>query len=338
MAVKKITTGKIYCQDGEGQKVTMVALTKTASTTVEGETLTNRQYLCTGRAPWNAKEDYKPVIRINGVVSGCAVTGDAVTNNVQVAAGYANVNGTLATVTGDTTVAVTRPANGKKNVNAVCVDNAGTISVVVGSDGDSHDLTGGYGGAGQKPLTATTLAVLAYVALSEDEAAVVPDTDIYAGEDANVGYRIDHLRGGIVLDAALPLNKTGDVSRAIYATFYDLTSALVPLGRLEEAVLTITKAAPVKIPNHDSVWDQYVTLPGISWNLTVKKWRADQVFVDRYLDPDQDEFYLKMMEDKDDSYAYYGFGILNGTLTIGTSRGPSSESLTFTGNGELRRV
>ena len=338
MPIKKINKGLVYCQSGEGQQVGQIALTKQASLAVEGETLVNRVYLSTGRAPWNKKADYQPVVRVNGVVSGCGVNGDAVTNNVQVAGGTVNVNGVVATVSADTTVAVTRPANGKKNVNAICADNAGTISVVVGSDGDAHDLTGGYGGAGQKPLTATTLAVLAYVALSEDEAAVVPDSDIYPGEDANIEYIVDSLRGGIILYAALPLNKTDNVSRAVYASFYDLASALVPVGKIEDATLSIKKAAPVATPNHDSVWDSYVSMPSMGWSVSVKRWRPDQVFVDRYLDPDEDEFYLKLTEDSGDSFSYYGFGILNGGYSLGIKRGPVSESLTFTGNGELRRA
>lgn len=338
MPTKKITKGVISAQTGEGQQVAQMALTKTASVVIEGETLTNRQYLSTGRAPWNRKTGYTPTVRINGVVSGCVVSGDAVTNNVQLTAGVANVNGVVVTVSADTTNTLTRPANAKKNVNALCVDNAGTVSVVVGSDGDSHDLTGGYGGAGQKPLVATTLAVLAYIALSEDEAAVVPAGDIYPGENANVEYIVDSLRGGIILYSALELNHTGPVSRGVYASFYDLTSALQPVGYIEEANLVIKSAAPVATPNHNSIWDQYVSLPNRGWTADIKRWRQDQYWADKILDPNSDEFYLKFQEDSADAFAWYGFGILNGDYSISIKRGPVSETLKFMGNGELRRV
>ena len=160
---------------------------------------------------------------------------------------------------------------------------------------------------------------------------------------AGIGHgrpsRRSHRAAGVDLaDAIVECVCDEHVSRAIYASFYDLTSALVPVGKIEDATLTIKKAAPVATPNHDSVWDSYVSMPSMGWSISVRRWRPDQVFVDRYLDPDQDEFYLKMTEDSGDSYSYYGFGILNGDYSLSMKRGPVSESLAFQGNGELRRV
>jgi hypothetical protein len=338
VSTKKITRGLIYSQASEGLQAGPLALTKTATAVIEGETLANRQYLATGRGPWNKKSGYRPVIMVNGVVSGCVVTGGASTDNLETTAGVVNVNGVAVSVSADTSNAVTRGAAGKYVVHALCVDAAGTLSVVAGSPGDSLDLAGGFGGAGQKPLVAVTLAVLKYAVTLGATAAVIPVGDLYEGENANISVRIDALRGGIILYEALPLNHAGNVSRAIYATFYDLTTALVPVGMIEEAVLTVKKSAPIETPNGDSAWTQFVALPTLGWSLSVKRWREDQFWADKMLDPLADEFYLKMTEDVADAYSWYGYGILSGDYSVSTKRGPVSESLMFTGNGEVRRV
>lgn len=338
MPIKKINKALVYAETGTALQVGPMALTKTASTTYEGETITNRQYLATGRGPWSKKTGYLPVIRVNGVVSGCVVTGGASNNNVEVTAGVVNVNGTVVTVNADTSNTVTRGATGKYAVHAVCVNSSGTVSVVKGTDGDALDLTGGYDGAGQKPLVATTLAVLAYAVTLGDSAAVIPSTDIYAGENANIDYIIDSLRGGIVVYSALELNHTGGVSRAIYATFYDLITALSVIATVEDATLNVKKAAPIATPNNSTNWDTYVSVPSVGWDLSVKKWRSDDYWLGKMIDPLADEFYLKMTEDSADTKSFYGFGILSGDYAINPKRGPVSESLKFTGNGELRQV
>jgi len=335
VSIKKITKALLYAETGSASQVGPMALTKTASTTFEGETVANRQYLATGRGPWCKRTGYTPVIRISGVVSGCVVSGGSSDDNLEVTAGVVNVNGAAVTVDAGTSNTVTRGASGKYAVHALCVDNTGTLSVVKGTDGDSLDLTSGYGGAGQKPLVATTLAVLAYAVTLGDSAAVIPSADIYAGESANVDYIIDSLRGGIVLYEALPLNHTGPVSRAIYATFYDLSTALSAVATLEDATLNVKKASPVATPNHSTNWDTYASVPTIGWELSAKKWRSDDYWVEKMIDPNADEFYLKMTENTGDTKSFYGFGILNGDMAISAKKGPVSESLKFTGNGEL---
>lgn len=336
MTIKKVNKALIYAETGSPQLITTMELTKTATTTFEGETITNRQYLATGKGPWCKKTGYTPTIRVNGVVSGCVVTGSS-TNNLEVTAGVVNVNGTVVSVPADTSNTVTRGATGKYAISALCVDAAGTLSVVKGTDGDALDWTG-YGGAGQPPLTATTLAVIAYCHTLGDSAALIASTDIYAGESANVDYIIDSLRGGIVLYTALPANKTGPVSRAVYATFYSLANALSIVATVEDATLNIKKGAPVATPNNSTFWDTYASVPSAGWDFSAKKWRSDDYWVEKMVDPLTDEFYLKMTEDSADTKSWYGFGIMNGDCAISSKRGPRSETLKFTGNGELIHV
>jgi hypothetical protein len=67
-------------------------------------------------------------------------------------------------------------------------------------------------------------------------AVVIPDQDIYDGENANVGLQIDPIRGGLVFDSALEKNKTGGVDRGVYASFYYLDSgSLGKVATIDEA-------------------------------------------------------------------------------------------------------
>lgn len=337
MTIKKIRRGLVYAQNDEGTLVTYMALTKQASASIEGETLVNKVFLATSHTLWNNKLSYQPTVRITGVVSGCVVSPHASADKVVSSAGVANVNGTLVTVSADTDISITRPADGKYSISAVHVNAAGTVAATKGTDGTSYDWTA-YGGAGQPPLVAVTEAVLAYVVTFENEAAVIAAGDISAGESANLSYRIDHLRGGIILNEALPANRTGDIPRSIYAQFYELTNSLLAIGTIEEATLTIKEGAPIATNNMDSVWDSYVKPGTLGWSLMVKRWRPDQYWIDKMLDPTQDNFLVKVYEDASDTFYYIGYGMKTGDMNLSIKRGPVSETLNFTGNGELRKV
>jgi hypothetical protein len=335
--------GLLQAQTGNGSLV-VTALTKQSTYTIEGKSLANKVYLATGRGPWNMAADYKPLpngtgstfIRVTGIVSGCGVKTSASTNNVEVEAGVANVNGTRVVVGADATNAITRGASGKYAVTAVHVNASGTLGVTKGTDGDALDLTGGYGGAGQKPLVATTEAVLAYVVTLGDSAAVIPQGDIYAGDNANLSFRIDPMTGGVILLEALAANRTGPVERTIYAGFYDLTNAIATVGVVEEATLTINSKAPMATPNNDTLWDEFEEMPGCGWSLSVKKWREDSFWIGKVLDPRNKRFYITMKEDVDDATTYRGVGILQGDYALSMKRGAVSESLSFQGTGELK--
>jgi hypothetical protein len=336
MPTKVIKKGQILAPIDNGQLITYMALTKQSSYEIEGESLTNKVYLATDKPLWNPKTSVKADVRINGVVSGCAVSGGSSNDNLEVEAGVVNVNGTQVNLSADTSNAVTRGAASKYTVHALCVDNSGTLSVVAGTDGDSLDLTGGFDGAGQKPLVATTLAVIAYAVTYGDTAAPIDSEHIYAGESANIAYRIDHVRGGIVLFDALEANHTGSIPRGVYAQFYYLGgSSLQQIGKIESASLTIRKAAPTPTPNMDTCWEEHAPMPQLGWSCSINKWRETQFWVDAVLNPDYDYVILKLYEDSADSHYFTGKAILNGDYNMDIKRGAVSEALQFMGDGEL---
>ncbi len=337
MPIKKIRYAQVLAQVSEGMLKTYAAMTKQASYALEGLTLTNMVYAIAGKI-FNMKSGYSPAVRIDGVVSGCEVTSLS-NDNVEVAAGVAYVAGVQVTVSADPTNSVSRPAIGKYAAYAVTVNGSGTLAIVKGTDGDSLDLTGGYGGAGQKPYV-DGVVVLAYFTAYSDTAGVIASANIYQGESANLEYRIAPTHGAIVLYEALPLNRTGGISRPIYVQYYDLAAsgALQTLATVSDGTLSIIKDAPVETTNHDSLFKQYESTNVQGWNFSANKYRSDQFWVDKMLDPMEDTFLLKIREDSSDGYYYLGFGILNGTMALALKRGPVSEPLNFQGTGELRRI
>jgi len=343
MDTKKINLGKICAQVAEGLLITYMALTKQSSaTTIQGKSrAANLIYLATGKLWWNMKKNYFPVVRINGVVSGCQVSGGTSNDNLEVTAGTVNVNGTLVTVTADTSNAVVRGAASNYVVHALCVDAAGTLSVVAGTTHTALDLTGGYGGAGQKPLVATTLAVIAYCWTYGATGAPIAITEILAGESANIDYKIDPLRGGILLSEALAANHTGPVERGVYAQFYDLYSAgsVKQIGKVEEGTLDIQFTDPQELPQIDLMWKEYESIGTKGFSISIKKWReTDDYWIQKAIDPYDDKTLFKFYEDEDDTNYFLGYCIRTGTGQLTNKRGAPSETLTLRGTGELRRI
>lgn len=182
--VKKITNGQVLAQVAEGTVTTYAAATKQASYVLEGRTHANLVYKIANKI-FNMKKGYRPELRVSGVVSGCGVSGSG-NDNIAVAAGVIYVNGAQVTVAEALTNAVSRPATGKYAQYAVTASTAGAVSITKGTDGDAVDNTAYGTGAGQKPLVATNVVVLAYFTAYSDTAAVVADEDISAGESALV--------------------------------------------------------------------------------------------------------------------------------------------------------
>lgn len=337
--VKKITTGQVLAQVGNGTLTPYAAATKQATYAVEGKTLTNLVYLIASKI-FNMKKDYAPTLRVNGLVSGCAVT--SLTNdNVEVAAGVVYINGAEVTVAEDLTVAITRPATGKYAHYAVVASTAGAVTLVKGTDGDTLLTTYGSS-AGQKPLTATDVAVIRYFTAYSDTAGVIPQTDMSEGESANVDYKWLPLHGGVRLFTALPLNKTGGISRAVYIQYRDLleTGVCPAVAHIldDGAKLTINRPTPQEITSHDSCFQDFEPMPVIGWDFALSKYQTDDFWADEMLDPDAGIYLLKFKEDEDDTKWYYGFAVLNGSLTRSNKRGVPTEVKNFKGKGELRHA
>jgi len=317
----------------------MQALTKQASASFDGQTILNRAYNGgTGKNLWNTSPAYAPVVKINGVVSGCVVSPTATDNDVSVTAGVVNINGVAVTVAADASTLLVRPANDKYAIYAFSVAADGTtFTATKGTDGDALDWTA-YGGAGQPPLCTAANAVIAYIWLLDDLDGVIPAAQISAGESANIPYEIDAIRGNVVLPAALPLSYTGGVARPVRASWYSQDGAIMqPVAEAENCKLTTT-IGTLNITPASSQWDRHA--PGrAAFTASVGTYKTtDNYMIDKCLAGGSEAVaFIKARVNASDSYHFMGQVLFTG-IDIDLKFGEIKLPFTFQGTGELCRL
>lgn len=323
----------------EGVAHGMQALTLQASASFDGETLLNRAYNGgSGKALINTSPSFAPVVKVNGLVSGCAITPTATNNDIAIAAGKVNINGVEITVSADSSTLLTRPASDKYAIYAISVAADGTtFTATKGTDGDALDWSA-YGGAGQMPLCPAANAVIGYIWLLDDAAAVVPAANISAGESANIPYDIDAIRGNVILPAALPLSYAGGVRRPVHASWYSQDGAIMqPVAEAENCKLT-SKIGTLNVTPASSQWERHV--PGrSSFTASVGTYKTtDNYMIDKCLSGGAEAVaFVKARVNATDTSYFIGQVLLTGVdldLKFGEIKLPFS----LQGTGELCRI
>lgn len=330
---------QVFMPTSAGVSHGMQALTKQASATSDGETLTNRAYYTgSGKAFINESETYAPTVKVNGIVSGCAASVGAGNDNVAIAAGVVNINGVACAVTADASNAIVRPASGKYAISLISVAADGTTyTITKGTDGDALDWTA-YGGAGQMPLCPANNAALCYVTSYSNVAAAVLASELFAGESANIPYTIDAVRGYIILPAALPASYTGAVSRPVFASWYSQDGdCLQPVAETEGAKLNV-KVSDLNVTPASARWEKHI--PGrSSWTASVSAWKTtDNYLLDLILAGGAEcRAYIKVRINSSDAYYFVGEVSFTG-LDLDLKFGDIKLPYALQGDGELCRV
>lgn len=175
---------------------------------------------------WSRRAGYSPVVRPNGLLTGGAVTPDnaAVNNKVDVAALTCNLAGVVTSVAAGELTA-TRPATAVAKINSVTVDSSGALAMVAGTDGSTTAFTETRGAAGGPPYIPTGSIEIAQVRFTSNTAAVVASSEIYSvvglhTERADFPlYDVNYGSGSVSFLSALPQIHTGDVAKAVYASY-----------------------------------------------------------------------------------------------------------------------
>jgi hypothetical protein len=316
----------------------MQALTLQASASFDGETLVNRAYNGgTGKNLWNLAPAYAPVVKVNGVVSGCAVTPTATDNDVAVAAGVVNINGVAVTVSADAGTLLVRPANEKYAIYALSVAADGTtFTATKGADGDALDWTA-YGGAGQPPLCPAANAVIAYIWLYDDADGVIPAAQISAGESANIAYDIDPIRGNVILPTTLPASYTGAIRRPVCASWTSQDGAIMQVvAETENGKIDAKKATINTSPG--SAQSERFEYGRDSWTATVGTYKTlDHWMIDQCLAAGNAETFIKARFNSSDTCYYIGKALHTG-VSLDFKYGEIKLPFSFQGTGELCRI
>lgn len=193
---------------------------------------------------WSARSGYAPVVRPNGLATGCAITPAASETKeaVDVAAGTAYIAGVLTTITADTDVLAVRPAASPAancyKKDSITITSAGAIAVVEGTAGSAFSATRGV--AGGPPFIPTTSIEIGQVWMSASATAKIDDDEIkqvigthqerydypswtvkhFNVESGVLGY------AGVEFDAALPLihddgSPWSGLPKKVYAQYYE---------------------------------------------------------------------------------------------------------------------
>lgn len=229
---------KVLISNGDGALLTLASMTKQASYSHKGETLTDLVYLLgTGKTLINVRPAIMPTIAIDGILQGLDISPSATDDKCAVSAGVIEVDGTEVTVAVNAAVALSRPANEKWAWNGVHVNKSTqVISVTKGTDTATDSeaaLLDTYGtSAGQRPLIATTELLIGWIKLRDDGAAVIvgSDIDYQDKEYGGIDYQLLPNIGGIKLQTPLIALHTGAVTRTVKFTGYYLDNVLSEIG------------------------------------------------------------------------------------------------------------
>lgn len=191
---------------------------------------------------WSQADGKNPSIIVNGLKSGGLVTVGTGNNNVAAAASIVNLNGVAdTTVAADATNSITRAATNVSKVNSITVNSSGVYAVVVGTDGASAAFSETRGAAGGPPYIPVDSIEIAQVRTTTSAAAAITSAEIYQVINTHLEkadyplYTVDYENGDVVFADALPLIHTGDVTKAVQASFY--TALMVELPNVSDATL-----------------------------------------------------------------------------------------------------
>src|SRR5574337_51830 len=186
----------------------------------------DRTKFTSAAALWSKRSGYAPVVRPNGLLTGGAITPDAsaVNNVIDVAALTCNLAGVVTSVAaGEGTI--TRPATAVAKINSITVTSAGALAVVAGTDGATTAFSETRGAAGGPPYIPTGSVEVGQVRVTSNTAAVITPGQIYQvvglhTERADFPlYDVNYGSGSVSFLSALPQIHTGDVAKAVYASY-----------------------------------------------------------------------------------------------------------------------
>ena len=169
-------------------------------------------------------EGSAPVVRPNGIVNGGKITPSVGTNSVEVASLLVNLAG-IETAVNAGSVALTRAATNVAKVISITVTSAGALAAVSGTDGASTTFNEVRGAAGAPPLIPVGSVEVGQIRLTSSAAAVVSTNEIFQIDGTHKEtadfpiYETIDSSGNIKFSAALPLIHTGNVAKAVYASF-----------------------------------------------------------------------------------------------------------------------
>jgi hypothetical protein len=339
MSVRKTGNfGQLVLPVGDGTTSTNVALTKSASKTINGTTYTDR-FFGHAMTHWNPA---KPMsVSLQGILGSVDITPTASNNEVSTSAfQYKKDNSGVQTAAADASVTVVRPGSGKVNWNLIIADLAtGAITAVQGTDGDAHVDT--FDAAGGPPLVAVDKIIVGAVKFTSSTAGVVLPSEITISlstgaliqERADLpAQEIIPLDGGVLLSEALPACHTGPLPRKAYATFTSQKNFLATVGHTTKWTFSGTRPV-VSLPAQNDISASKAPSGPMDTKGTFARFATDaDMFKLAY---HKGQGYVKMYPDKNET-GYFEAAVVITSFGQGAEMGAGSMTdLSFDVNGNI---
>jgi hypothetical protein len=295
------------------------------------------------------QKSLQPVVRLDGVISGFAITPGANYNEVDVAAGKCYFSGVQVDVTADTISSLTRPTvQGNVKVIAITVDSSGTISATEGTEGTAGGARGAAGGA---PFLPVDEILLGYVNMTyydgsasgddtvetdeidseSKERTILPSYKVFyydgSGSNPTYGAAIEFASALPDIHAATAAGPGTDC-RAVFGSFYEPVFEQLPDAKdfdFDETIGTITSKA-----YQDSAEEKSTTTP--SWSSSGSAYFS--TVSDLMSQIKNSKRWVKIYPDADETPHWAGRAIVKVSRTIPTEDNMMA-SLTLEGSGEL---
>jgi hypothetical protein len=172
---------------------------------------------------WSGKSGFAPVVRPNGLLTGGAVTTHASNDTVTVAALTCNLQGVVTSVNAGTATISRGATTDICRITSITINSSGAITAVAGTDHTALSETRGANGG--PPYIPTDSIEIAQVRVSATAAAVVASSEIFAVVGTHLEradfplWNVNYDEGSITFLDALPTIHTGDVPKAVYASY-----------------------------------------------------------------------------------------------------------------------
>lgn len=189
-----------------------------------------------GAELWSRRSGFEPVVRPDGLITGANITPAAAGSNdtVDVSALTAYVGGESVAAAAETSLTCARASVDTHIVYSICVDAAGAVTAVAGTEGTAFASTRGT--AGGPPYVPVGSVELGQVRLSSATSAPIKESEIYQVVGVHQErydfpiYNVDYRNGEVNFNSTLPLIHTGDEPKGVFASYAEPIFADVPKG------------------------------------------------------------------------------------------------------------
>jgi len=232
--------GKVSITTGDGNLLSLEAMTLQASYTLRGEVLANQVYLLgTGKTLINMRSAKEPHVYIDGIIDGLEITPGTANDTIDVSAGTIMVSGVETSISAQTGVAVARTVTaGESCWLSIGVDKVSKVvaavagAVVSGTATALLDTWVDGGTAGARPTVPVDNLLVGLIQSTSAPAAIILSSAIkyYDRESSDIDVEVLPNIGGAKITTALIKCHTGSLGRVLNFTGYYMDDVISEIG------------------------------------------------------------------------------------------------------------